>query len=521
MTYSPIISSYMKLVFSFISIILLFSCNPKTKETVKLTPKQIVLITINAPKNYIHVLKQDSLGQKLKDSLGPKMNYEQKGFTYLDYENNVKNWVPKANTTDTLVIPFYKHHLELTTNNPFTLIKETFLIQNGDTVMFNYEHNIPRATIINRKVNDIALNYNKYRLKTLFNNKYTSHKLVFSSLFIDSDFKNFEENSLKYYHQALKDKELELKILDSLFKAKIISKVDFNYRKIAINQLIEEHKKLKYIKKWNNKSLTNNENIETVVQFDLSKTDSLMIFSFFREYLKSISKYNLTLIQEKRKGSGASYIDSRIRFDSILKDKRFNQTAKNYLLFETYKGIGQNFRVKDKQKYFEKLQRETTSINQLKELSKEYNLNFKQSNKLLLTTLNSKDTITYKKVIEQNKGKWLYIDFWASWCAPCRKAMPDSRKLKEEFKNSNVSFIYFALNDKKENWKKAIINDSIQQAQHYFIENGNTSKVIEELFIKTIPHYIIYNPKGKIVNGYAKRPGKGAKKQLNSYINKK
>lgn len=511
----------MKSLLHLLIIVLLFSCTTETSKKKVKTPEQIVLIAKNAPKKYIHIVKQDSLGKKIKDSIGRKMSFVQKGFFYLDYENNVKNWIPKANTIDTLIIPYYRNFLELTTNNPYSLMKETFLIQNGDTVVFNYEHNIPRATIINRKVNDTAINYNKYRLKTLFNNKYTSHKLVLSSLFIESDFKNFRKNSLKYYHQALKDKNKELKMLDSLYNLKIISKVALNHRKAAVNILIEEHKKLKHIKESKSKPLSDYENIETKIQFDLSKTDSLMVFSFFREYLKSISKYNLTLIKENRTGSGASYIDSRIRFDSILKDKRFNQTAKNYLLFDAYKGIGENFRVKDKKKYFEKLQQETTNINQLNELNKKYNLNFKKSNSLLLTSLNSKDTITLKKVLELNKGKWLYVDFWASWCAPCRKTMPYSRRLKEEFKNKNVSFIYFALNDNKQNWKKAIIKDSIQQSQNYFIENSNTSKVIEKLFIKTIPHYIIFNPNGKIVNGYAKRPGKGAKEQLNSYMNKK
>jgi thiol-disulfide isomerase/thioredoxin len=511
----------MKLLCSFILVILFFSCSTETKTNIDKTPEQIVLISKNAPKNYIHILKQDSLGKKLKDSSGRKMIFDKKGFTYLDYENNVKNWLPKANSIDTLVIPYYRSHMELTANNPYALMEEAFIIKNGDTVIFEYKHKIPQATITNRKVNDTALNYNKYRLKTLFNNKYTSHRLVFSNLFIESDFKNYKKNSLKYYHQALKDKELELQALDTLFKEHVISEIDFYHRKTAINLLIEEHRELRYIKKWNDNSFLKNENIQTQVQFDLSKTDSLMMFSFFRKHLSAISKYSLSLIREKRKGSGAAYIDSRIRFDSIVKDKRFNQTAKNYLLFEAYKGIGQNFSVKDKKRYFEKLQKETTNINQLKELSKKYNLNFKQSDKLLLTSLKAKDTITFKRVLELNKGKWLYVDFWASWCAPCRKAMPYSRKLKEAFKENNVAFIYVALNDKKENWKKAIHADSIQQAQHYFIENSNTSKVIEDLFIKTIPHYIIYNPKGEIVNGHAKRPGKGAEKQLNSYINKK
>jgi thiol-disulfide isomerase/thioredoxin len=124
-------------------------------------------------------------------------------------------------------------------------------------------------------------------------------------------------------------------------------------------------------------------------------------------------------------------------------------------------------------------------------------------------------------VIKNNKGKWLYIDFWASWCKPCRETMPESKKLGKEFKKQNIEFIYVSLNDKKENWKKAIKSDSIWNSQNYFTENGNVSKVIEDLGIKTIPHYLIYNPNGELINGFANRPGKGAKEQLMELINDK
>ncbi len=52
------------------------------------------------------------------------------------------------------------------------------------------------------------------------------------------------------------------------------------------------------------------------------------------------------------------------------------------------------------------------------------------------------------------------------------------------------------------------------------IENGNTSKVIEELSIETIQHYLNYNPNGELINGYANRPGKGVKEQLELLITK-
>ena len=189
-------------------------------------------------------------------------------------------------------------------------------------------------------------------------------------------------------------------------------------------------------------------------------------------------------------------------------------------MFNAYNGIDQNFRVKDIEKYFKKLQESTTSIEQLEKLKKEYKLDFSKSNKLVLTNL-KRDTLTYNNLLENNKGKWLYIDFQASWCKPCRKIMPESIKLKKEFKEENIEFIYLNFNDKKENWKKAIEEDRNSSSQNYFIENGNTSKVIEDLGIKTIPHYLIYNPNGELVNGFANRPGQGAKEQLKKLIMEK
>jgi thiol-disulfide isomerase/thioredoxin len=314
----------------------------------------------------------------------------------------------------------------------------------------------------------------------------------------------------------------ETKLLDSLKSNNLISQTNYLYRKDALNMLMEKHKNLKNIKKWleQNKSLRDKETIEQVFGFDLSETDSLIKFSFFRDYLNNISQYDLNFIEENNGSSGGFYIDSRIRFDSILKDKRFNQTAKNFLLFDAYNGIGQNFRVKDKEEYFKKLQESTTSIEQLDKLKKDYKLDFSKSNELILTSLNN-DTLTYRNLLENNKGKWLYIDFWASWCTPCRKTMPESNKLKKEFNKENIEFIYLSLNDKKENWKKAIEVDGISGSQNYFIENGNVSKVIEDLGVKTIPHYLIYSPNGELVNGFANRPGQGAKEQLNKLITEK
>lgn len=506
-------------------ILTLISCKTekekKTEEIIKDKPEEIVLISRYAPKPYRHYIKQDSIGHQANEKSGPYSPIESPKFTYFDSQNSINNWKPKVNEIDTLVIPYYRDYMELSTRNTYTSIPNTFLIKNGDTVIIDYKNKIPIAKITNRQVNDIELNYNNYRVKELFDNKYTSHHKIFLGFLLSKE-KSIEETIFDFYEKAIDDGEKEFVFLDSLHQEKLISDGNYRYRKEILNGLIEQHKNNKIIKKRveQNEILSNKENIQTIYSLDLSKTDSLMAFSYFRTYLNNISKYNLSLIQENNINSGGSYIDSRVRFDSILKDNRFNQTAKNHLLFSAYQGIGQNFRVKDKEKYFKKLIENTTNSKKISELQKKYNLDFSKSDKLILTNLKN-DTITFSNVLKNNQGKWLYIDFWASWCAPCRKTMPESNKLKKELEKKNIEFIYLSLNDKKENWIKAIESDGIFNSQNYFVENGNISKVIEELGIKTIPHYLIYNPNGELVNGFANRPGKGAEEQLEKLMTEK
>lgn len=483
---------------------------PKT-----LRPNHVVIISVDAPAEYKHLMAQDSVGKQILDSTGPYGMIPQNGFTYMDHMNNERKWIPKPNTRDTLTIETYSKFLELSTHNFFTSLKETFLIQNGDTVIITYSNLIPEAKVTNRKVNPVELNYNKFRLNKLFKNKYTSHFLVFGNLLVEEGIEDFDQRSIDYYLKAKEDYLRELALLDSLYQTSTISKENFDYRKDALDMLMESHKKVKAISKWleQNQSLQDREKLKKPLQFDLASSDSLMKFTFFRDYLDQISKYGLQRITENNGGSGGTYIDSRTRFDSILADERFNQTTKNHLLFKSFEGIGQNFKVKDKEVYFQKLQQFTTNPEKLKEFQKKYNLDFSKSDMLLLTNL-ANDTLTYNEVLQKNKGKWLYIDFWASWCKPCLENMPASIELKKSFEGKNIDFIYISSYDQKENWRNAIKKFGIGDSQHYFIENGNVSKVIEKLQVETIPHYLIYDPKGNLINGYAARPGQGAKEQL-------
>lgn len=120
-----------------------------------------------------------------------------------------------------------------------------------------------------------------------------------------------------------------------------------------------------------------------------------------------------------------------------------------------------------------------------------------------LTDLNGK-----KVSLSDFKGKIVYIDFWASWCGPCRAMMPASKQLHEQLtekEKKEIVFLYISIDANQEAWKKGINDMQIQGVN--VISPGNwQSKACSYFQIQGIPRYMIMNKKGDIVVFDAKRP---------------
>ncbi|GGI23730.1 TlpA disulfide reductase family protein [Pedobacter mendelii] len=95
------------------------------------------------------------------------------------------------------------------------------------------------------------------------------------------------------------------------------------------------------------------------------------------------------------------------------------------------------------------------------------------------------------------KSKYVLIDFWASWCHPCRDENPNLVSQYNLYKNSNFTILSISLDERKEDWLKAIKEDKLPWKQVSDLKRNNEAKV--KYGVQSIPDNFLVNPDGKII----------------------
>jgi thiol-disulfide isomerase/thioredoxin len=127
------------------------------------------------------------------------------------------------------------------------------------------------------------------------------------------------------------------------------------------------------------------------------------------------------------------------------------------------------------------------------------------------------------KLSEITKGRIVYLDFWASWCGPCRRASPEVvalyNKYKDaKFKNAKNGFtvVSVSLDQNKEAWIGAIQQDGLIWPFHMSDLGQWKSQAVGTYGIQYIPQAFLVGPDGKIIAkyGFGQHPDEDLKKLL-------
>lgn len=118
---------------------------------------------------------------------------------------------------------------------------------------------------------------------------------------------------------------------------------------------------------------------------------------------------------------------------------------------------------------------------------------------LKFTDINGKEM-----ALSSLKGKYVYIDVWATWCGPCRGEIPALKKLEQSLEGKEIAFVSISTDANRVNWEKMVKEEELKGIQLY--AGGAKNAFGKFFYITGIPRFILLDKQGKILNIDMTRP---------------
>ena len=105
------------------------------------------------------------------------------------------------------------------------------------------------------------------------------------------------------------------------------------------------------------------------------------------------------------------------------------------------------------------------------------------------------------------KGKYVYVDVWATWCGPCKREIPFLKEVEKAYHGKNIEFVSISVDKAKDHdaWKQMVEEKELGGVQLYADKDWQ-SDFVQGYKINGIPRFILIDPAGNIVSADAPRP---------------
>lgn len=174
--------------------------------------------------------------------------------------------------------------------------------------------------------------------------------------------------------------------------------------------------------------------------------------------------------------------------------------------------------------YSKKLLKNKYYSNSIKAIAYSYKKSeffLKTTNKSTYISRTGKETgLSENDIFAKFKGKLVYVDFWASWCVPCRREMPAMREFKKDYLGKDIVFITISIDKDLLSWQKAHNAEKLVDETSFVMNTHDSVFIFMNRKIDIIPRYFLLNKDGSIISDNAPGPADGEiKKLIEKYIN--
>jgi thiol-disulfide isomerase/thioredoxin len=132
----------------------------------------------------------------------------------------------------------------------------------------------------------------------------------------------------------------------------------------------------------------------------------------------------------------------------------------------------------------------------------------------ILSAMDGKKVVKLDDVLSQYKGKYVLVDFWASWCVPCIKEMPALETLKQRYPADKIAFVSVSLDSDVEAWVNRVSQLHIDSLSSYLLLEKEKSSIVKEIGLDAVPRYVLFDKDGKMINADAPFPRQPGLKEL-------